>query len=58
MIQQSHSWASTWRKPQIETIHASHAFTIATTWKHPKCQLTDECIKNMWYNIQWDIPKP
>ena len=23
-------------------------FTIAKTWKQPKCPLTDECIK-MWY---------
>ena len=24
-------------------------FTIAKTWKQPKCPLTDECIKKMWY---------
>ena len=24
-------------------------FTIAKTWKQPKCPLTDEWIKNMWY---------
>ena len=24
-------------------------FTIARTWKQPKCPLTDEWIKNMWY---------
>ena len=24
-------------------------FTIAGTWKQPKCPLTDECIKKMWY---------
>ena len=24
-------------------------FTIANTWKQPKCPLTDECIKKMWY---------
>ena len=24
-------------------------FTIAKTWKHPKCPLTDEWIKKMWY---------
>ena len=23
-------------------------FTIAKTWKQPKCSLTDEWIKNMW----------
>ena len=24
-------------------------FTIAKTWKHPKCPQTDEQIKKMWY---------
>ena len=24
-------------------------FTIAKTWKQPKCLLTDERIKKMWY---------
>ena len=24
-------------------------FTIAKTWKQPKCPLTDELIKQMWY---------
>ena len=24
-------------------------FTIARTWKQPKCPLTDEWIKKMWY---------
>ena len=24
-------------------------FTIAGTWKQPKCPLTDEWIKKMWY---------
>ena len=23
-------------------------FTIAKTWKQPKCPLTDEWVKNMW----------
>ena len=25
-------------------------FTIANTWKQPKCPSTDEWIKKMWYN--------
>ena len=24
-------------------------FTIARTWKQPKCPMTDEWIKKMWY---------
>ena len=33
-------------------------FTIAKTWKQPKCSLTEECIKKMWYcgtYVQWNI---
>ena len=33
-------------------------FTIAKTWKLSKCWLTDERIKNMWYNIQLKITQP
>ena len=25
------------------------SFTIAKTWKQPKCPMTDEWIKKMWY---------
>ena len=25
-------------------------FTIAKTWKQPKCPLTDEWINKMWYS--------
>ena len=30
-------------------------FTIAKTWKQPKCPLTDECIKKMWdrYTLEY-----
>ena len=24
-------------------------FAIVRSWKQPKCSLTDECIKKMWY---------
>ena len=24
-------------------------FTVARTWKHPRCTLTDEWIKKWWY---------
>ena len=27
-------------------------FTIAKTWKQPKCLSTDEWIKKMWYILQ------
>ena len=33
-------------------------FTIAKTWKQPKCPSTDEWIKKMWYTLQWTITQP
>ena len=32
-------------------------FTVAKTWKQPKCPSTDEWIRKMWY-IQWNITQP
>ena len=54
MTQQSHSWASFQRKPKFEKIPAPlnvHCSTIYhnKTWKQPKCPLTQEWIKKMWY---------
>ena len=31
-------------------------FTVAKTWKQPKCPLTEEWIKKMWYI--WNITQP
>ena len=34
-------------------------FTIAKTWKQPKCPSTDEWIKKMWFMyIQWNTTQP
>ena len=52
MIQQSHSWAHIQTLIQKETytpMFIAVLFTIAKTWKQPKCLLTDEWIKKMWY---------
>ena len=54
MTQQSHSWASIWRKIIIRKvkcipIFSAALFTVARTWEQPTCPLTDEWIKNMWY---------
>ena len=54
MIQQAHSWAYIWTKLHFEKIHApplfiAALFTIAKTWKQPKCPSADEWIKKMWY---------
>ena len=53
MIQQFHSEAYVWRKPEFERMRApvfiAALFTITRTWKQPKCPSTDEEIKKMWY---------
>ena len=33
-------------------------FTIARTWKQPRCPLTDEWIKKYGTYIQWNITQP
>ena len=30
-------------------------FTIARTWKQPRCPSTDEGIKKLWYIYTWNI---
>ena len=37
------------------TVFIAALFTIARTWKQPKCPLTDEWIKEMWhiYTIEY-----
>ena len=32
----------------------SALFTIAKTWKQPKCPLTDEWIKKIWYTYRME----
>ena len=56
MIQQSHCWAHTLRKPELKETHVTCTpmlitalFTITRTWKQPRCPLTDEWIKKLWY---------
>ena len=33
-------------------------FTIARTWKQPRCPLTDEWIKNLWYIYTMEYTQP
>ena len=54
MTQQSHSWAYTPEKTIIQKdicipMFIAALFTIARSWKQPKCPLTDKWIKKMWY---------
>ena len=54
MSLQSYSWAYIQRKAGSNRIHAppvsvAALFTIAKTWKPPKCPSTEEWIRKMWY---------
>ena len=33
-------------------------FTIGKTWNQPKCPLTDEWMKKMWYVCKWNTAQP
>ena len=54
MTLQSHYWAYTYpektiiQKESCTTMFIAALFTIARTWKQPKCPSTDEWIK-MWH---------
>ena len=37
------------QKESCTTMFIAALFTIARTWKQPKCPLTDEWIKKMWH---------
>uniref|UniRef100_A0A8C0DG50 DUF1725 domain-containing protein n=1 Tax=Balaenoptera musculus TaxID=9771 RepID=A0A8C0DG50_BALMU len=37
------------QKESCTTMFIAALFTIATTWKQPKCPSTDEWIKKMWH---------
>ena len=33
-------------------------FTMAKTWKQPKCPSVDEWIRKMWYIYAWNTTQP
>ena len=37
------------QKDTCNPIFIAALFTVAKTWKQPKCSFTDEWIKKMWY---------
>ena len=54
MTQQSHSQVYTLKETKIEKdtsipFFIAGLFTIARTWKQPRCPWTDEWIKKLWY---------
>ena len=54
MTQLSHSWTFILRKPKFKKTHIpplfiAALFTVARTWRQPRCPSTDEWIKKLWY---------
>ena len=53
MTPQSHSWAYIWTKLYLRDtctrMFIAAIFTIARTWKKPKCPSTDDWIRKKWY---------
>ena len=53
MTQQSHCWGYTPRKPELKetctSMFIAALFTIARTWKQPRCPLADEWIRKLWH---------
>ena len=56
MSQQSHYWLYTGymektiiQKVSCTTLFIAALFTVARTWKQPKCPSTDEWMKKMWH---------
>ena len=53
MTQQSHNWAYIQTKLSLKytgtLMFIANLFTIAKTWKQPKCPSTDDWIRKMWY---------
>ena len=53
MTQKSHSQTYTLRKPKLKKtrfpLFIAALFTIARTWKQPRCPLTEEWIKKFGY---------
>ena len=53
MTQQSHCWSYTLSKPEFRDtctpIFIATMFTIARTWKQPRCPLEDLWIRKHWY---------
>ena len=46
------------QKDTCTTMFIAELFTIATTWKQPKCLWTGEWIKKMWYTYTMNITQP
>ena len=45
-------------KDTFTPVFTAALFAIARTWKHPKCPLTDEWIKKVWYIYTINTTQP
>ena len=50
-----YSEKTTTLKDACTPIPIAALFTIARTWKPPRCPSTDKWIKMMWYIYKWNI---
>ena len=46
------------KKDTCTLVFIAAVFTVARTWKQPRCPLTGEWIKKLWYYTQWEITQP
>ena len=53
MTQKSHYWTHILREPELKKFCTPTfivtLFTIARTWKQPRCPSADEWIRKLWY---------
>ena len=49
---------TTTRKDTCTLMFIAALFSIAKTWKQPKCPSTEEWIKKIWYIYKWNITQP
>ena len=51
MTQQSHCWAeeASIERDTCTPMFIAALFTIARTWKQPRCPLADEWMRKLWY---------
>ena len=59
---QTHSWAYIWKKTiynlkrTCSSMFTAALFTVAKTWKQPKCPSAEEWIKEMWCRCTVEYP--
>ena len=62
MTLQSHSWAriqrKAWSEDTCTPVFSGALFTIARTWKQPKCPSTEEWIRRCGIIITYNIIQP